>query len=156
MASPTTPADVLGSRVARDLLCSRVPARLAYSGRDTTPRVLPIWFHWNGETLVLASRADAPKMAAIRGQPSVAITIDTERPPYRLLQLRGRAEVQIVDGIVAEYELAAERYYGERVGRLWIERMRAVTGRMARIEVTPTWARMFDVGALFPESRGLD
>jgi hypothetical protein len=31
---------------AKELLQSKIPARLAYVWMDGTPRVIPIWFHW--------------------------------------------------------------------------------------------------------------
>ena len=41
--------------VAQELLASAVPARLAYSWKDGTPRVVPIWFH-TGVAEVAADR----------------------------------------------------------------------------------------------------
>jgi hypothetical protein len=35
--------------VAQQLLQSRIPARLAYTWEDGTPRVVPIGFHWDGK-----------------------------------------------------------------------------------------------------------
>ena len=37
--------------LAKELLASNIPARLAYVATDGTPRVLPIWFHWDGRQL---------------------------------------------------------------------------------------------------------
>ncbi|MEA3214794.1 MAG: hypothetical protein QOJ19_950 [Acidimicrobiia bacterium] len=34
--------------VAKELMESRIPARLAYIWHDGTPRVVPMWFHWTG------------------------------------------------------------------------------------------------------------
>ena len=39
---------LLDDPVAQTLLQSTIPARLAYSWTDGTPRVVPIWFHWTG------------------------------------------------------------------------------------------------------------
>lgn len=141
----------LARPVAQELLASRIPARLAYLGKAGGPRVLPIWFRWTGEAFVIASRADAPKVKAIRRRPDVALTIDGDTPPYRCLQARGTAEIDVVDGIAPEYEEAAHHYYGRRAGDLWLERMRAVTPRMARITIRPTWARLLDVASLMPD-----
>jgi hypothetical protein len=40
---------LLSEPVAQELLQSTTPARLAYVWRDGTPRVVPIWFHWDGK-----------------------------------------------------------------------------------------------------------
>ena len=46
---PTKQGDtaILDNPIAQELLHSKVPARLAYIWPDGTPRVVPIWFHWN-------------------------------------------------------------------------------------------------------------
>ena len=48
--------------VAKELLASNIPARLAYVSPDGTPRVLPIWFHWDGRQLVMGTQPDAAKL----------------------------------------------------------------------------------------------
>ena len=70
---------LLQTPVAQTLLHSTIPARLAYTGRDGTPRVLPIWSHWTGEVFVLGTRLDSGKVKALSTPPKVALTIDTNR-----------------------------------------------------------------------------
>jgi Pyridoxamine 5'-phosphate oxidase len=100
--------EVLNQPLARELLGSAIPARLAYNGLDGFPRVVPIGFYWNGAELVLASVSYAAKVKALVANPKVALTIDTAEPPWQLLLVRGTASVEIVDGVVPEY-LAASR-----------------------------------------------
>ena len=50
---------------SKELLESKIPARLAYVWTDGTPRVIPIWFHWNGRDLILATPPKAPKLKAL-------------------------------------------------------------------------------------------
>ena len=52
---------LLQEPVAQQLLESRIPARLAYTWEDGSPRVVPIGFHWNGTELVFGTPVDAPK-----------------------------------------------------------------------------------------------
>lgn len=80
---PTQQGDLalLNEPIAQELLKSTIPARLAYSGRDGTPRVLPIWFHWTGDVFVLGTRMDAPKVKALLAHPNVSLTIDSESFP---------------------------------------------------------------------------
>src|SRR5205807_9811558 len=70
--------ELLESDLAKRMLSSTVPARLAYTAKDGTPRVMPIWFHWTGNELVMCTFVPSPKIAAIRERPAVAITIDTD------------------------------------------------------------------------------
>jgi hypothetical protein len=85
--------ELLQDPVAQELLASRIPARLAYTWTDGTPRVISIWFHWDGTDLVMATLPGAPKLKALHTGDRVAITIDTNDPPHHILSLRGTAEV---------------------------------------------------------------
>jgi hypothetical protein len=49
-AAPQGDLRLLDSDVARRLLSSTIPARLAYIATDGTPRVVATWFHWTGES----------------------------------------------------------------------------------------------------------
>jgi hypothetical protein len=109
---------LLADPVAQQLLASRIPARLAYTWHDGSPRVVPIWFHWNGSEIVMAGPTDAPKVAALRANPRVALTIDdASNWPYRVLLLRGEARIETVAGVAPEYAAAAERYFGPAGGQ---------------------------------------
>jgi hypothetical protein len=119
MPAQHDPLALLQTPVAQALLQSTIPARLAYTGRDGTPRVLPIWFHWTGEVFVLGTRLDSGKVKALSTYPTVALTIDTESFAYKALQVRGTIEIETIDGIVPEYELCAKRYLGEQRGQMW-------------------------------------
>ena len=52
MAVPQGDLGLLKHPVAQELLASKIPARLAYVWTDGTPRVIPIWYHWNGREFV--------------------------------------------------------------------------------------------------------
>ena len=52
--------ELLNDPVAKALLESANPARLAYTWMDGSPRVVPIWFHWTGDQLVLGSPLRRP------------------------------------------------------------------------------------------------
>ena len=85
---------------AQELLYSPSPARLAYNGPDGLPRVSPVGFLWNGEQIVVCSATTSPKVRALTSRPDVALTIDVGNTPAdaKALNIRGRANVEIVDG----------------------------------------------------------
>lgn len=128
---------------AADILRTATLARLAYDGADGTPRVIPIGFLWTGDAVVVATHPTAPKVAALRARPRVALTIDTPNPPRSLL-LRGAATIDVVDGPAPEYlEAAAKSMQGEELAAF--ERsVRETYDQMARIRIVPDWARYFD------------
>src|SRR5258708_15058815 len=107
---------LLESDVARRLLSSRIPARFAYIATDGTPRVLATWFHWTGEVLAMPTFLAAPhvrhragRLRALRTNPEVAVTIDTETFPPEVLTMRGRGTITALDGIPSEYAAASRR-----------------------------------------------
>ncbi|HEX4906416.1 MAG TPA: pyridoxamine 5'-phosphate oxidase family protein [Acidimicrobiales bacterium] len=144
---------LLQTDAAERLLQSTIPARLAYSWHDGTPRVVPIWFHWDGADLVVASVASAPKVKAIESNPDVALTIDDSTFPHDVLLVRGRATVTKSTGVVPEYAAAAKRYFGDEQGEAWVAQLPA-DGVMARVAVRPTWAGLLDFKTRFPSALG--
>jgi nitroimidazol reductase NimA-like FMN-containing flavoprotein (pyridoxamine 5'-phosphate oxidase superfamily) len=108
--------ELLNDPVASALLNSVHPARLAYTWPDGSPRVVPIWFHWTGEQFVLGSPPKAPKLKALAADPQVALTIDDNAWPYKVLLVRGRADVELLDDVSPEYAMAATRYFGPEQG----------------------------------------
>jgi hypothetical protein len=132
---------------AEQLLRSPDPARLAYNGPDGFPRVVPVGFLWNGTAIVVCTAVSAPKVKALRERPNVALTIDDIGPPARALLARGFANVEIVDGVAPEYlAAAAKSTHGDDLAAFEAQ-VRAVYKQMARITITPTWARFYDFGA---------
>jgi hypothetical protein len=53
---------LLEDPVATELLQSDIPARLAYTGIDGLPRVVPVWSEWNGRGIVIVSPATSAKL----------------------------------------------------------------------------------------------
>jgi hypothetical protein len=137
----------LNHPAARQLLQHPGPARLAYTGRDQFPRVIPIGFYWDGERLFLCTAVTAPKVQALSERPHVALTIDTDEAPQKALLIRGAAEIEIVDGVPPEYLAASAKSMGAAELQAFEAQVRGVYPQMARISVTPAWARCYDFGA---------
>jgi len=152
MTLPQGDLQLLESAVAKRLLTSTVPARLAYMWTDDTPRVVPLWFHWTGDELVMATFAPSPKIGALRANPNVALTIDTEGFPPDALLIRGQASVSEVAGAVPEYALAARRYLGEEDATAYLLQVDQPGTTMARIAVHPTWVGVLDFQTRFPRA----
>jgi len=161
MALPQGDLKLLESDVAKRLLNSTMPARGAYVAMDGTPRVLPTWFHWTGDELVMPTSVSAPhvrhaaaRLRALRANPHVAITIDTDGFPPEVLLMRGKASVIEVDGVVPEYALAARRYLGEEQATAYLVYVDQPGTKMARIAVRPTWVGVIDFQTRLPSALG--
>lgn len=144
--------ELLQHPASKQLLESTIPARLAYVWMDGTPRVVPIWFHWNGREFVLASPSRAPKLKALAKNPKVAITIDDNNFPHKVLLVRGTATLQPVNGVVPEYTLAAERYFGAQQGKAWVTQLASMIKEMVQITITPEWVGLLDFQTRFPSA----
>lgn len=141
--------DELSTTGAQELLASTSAAHLAYIGKDGTPRVVPVGFFWTGSQFVIATATTSPKVEALLARPAVALAIDAGDTPEqaRALSIRGRATVEIVDGVVEEYLAAARQAMDGEALSEFERNVRAMYDRMARIAVTPHWARYYDFGA---------
>ena len=137
---------------SQELLQSKIPARLAYVWADGSPRVIPIWFHWNGKEIVMGTPAKAPKLKALAKNPRVSLTIDDNVFPHKVLLVRGTARLEPVDGVVPEYAMAAERYFGPEQGKAWAAQMGKMVQSMVRVTITPTWVGLLDFQTRFPSA----
>ncbi len=145
-------AEVLDRPLSRELLARDI-TRLAYVAKDGTPRNVPIGFTWNGSEIVMCTATNAPKLPALRANPAVALTIDTEVHPPAILLIRGRAELDLVAGIPEEYFEASGTYQMTPEQRVeWEAGVRALYDGMVRIVVTPTWAKLIDFETTLPSA----
>jgi hypothetical protein len=152
MPVPQGDLGLLQHPISQELLASNIPARLAYVWTDGTPRVVPIWFHWNGKELVLGTPPKAPKLKALAKNRKVSLTIDDNHFPHKVLLIRGSARLEALDGIVPEYAAAAERYFGQEQGKSWVEQLRGMISSMVRITITPEWVGLLDFQTRFPSA----
>jgi hypothetical protein len=131
--------------LARDLL------RMAYVAKDGTPRNVPIAFVWNGTHIIMCTTTNAPKLPSLRRHPEVALTIDTEVHPPKILLIRGRAKLDVVDGIPPEYLQMNGSYQMTPEQRVeWEAEVRSLYDGMVRIVITATWAKLIDFETTLP------
>jgi uncharacterized protein YndB with AHSA1/START domain len=138
----------LAHPAAQELLRRQALARLAYTGPDGFPRVIPIGFVWRDGRIIVCTAPTAPKVRALSARPQVALTVDTDDgPASRALLVRGLARIEVVDGVPEEYLAASAR--GIPAGQLaaFEAAVRSMYQQMARITIEPRWARYYDFGA---------
>jgi hypothetical protein len=152
-ALPQGSPALLGSPLARTLLAAAIPARVAYTANDGTPRIVPTWFQWTEGELVMPSfiwaphvAAPARRLTALRARPDVAVSIDTDSAPAQALLIRGSARITEVDGIDPDYAVSARQYLGEDAAGHYLAMADHPDTRMARIAVRPAWVGLLDFG----------
>jgi hypothetical protein len=149
---PDEIAEVLNRPISQELL-ARDLTRLAYVAKDGTPRSIPIAFTWNGAEIVMCTSKNAAKLPALRRNPAVALTIDTEVHPPKILLIRGQAELESVDGIPDEYLQINGSYEMTTEQRIeWEAEVRSLYNGMVRITVVPAWAKLIDFETTLPSA----
>jgi hypothetical protein len=143
--------EVLGDPLAQELIQSKTPVRLAYTGSDGFPRVIPLAFHWNGSAFIVCTTPNAPKVPALAANPNVAMTIDTETFPPKVLMVRGTASLETVDGVPPEYLAANRKQVGADQFEDFESQVRSLYAQMVRITVTPHWAKLLDFVTRLPQ-----
>jgi hypothetical protein len=152
IVQPSKIAEVLNRPISQELL-ARDLTRLAYVAKDGTPRCVPIGFIWNGSAIVMCTTKNAAKVSALRHNPAVALTIDTEVHPPKILLIRGRVELDVVEGIPEEYLQINGSYRMTPEQRVeWEAEVRSLYDGMVRIVVTPTWAKLIDFETTLPSA----
>jgi PPOX class probable F420-dependent enzyme len=67
--------------------------KLAFTAKDGSPRVVPIWFIVEGGDLVFNTGSATLKGRAIARDPRIALCVDDERPPFSYVTVRGEARI---------------------------------------------------------------
>lgn len=143
---------VLARPHAQDLLNGPEPARLAYTGVDGGPRVIPIGFWMDGDLLCMATLPKSAKVAALRRDPRVALTIDVGAFPPKVLLLRGTAELNVVREIPDGYLVAGRKVMTAEQYPDWVAGVRSLYEEMVVITVTLEWAKLLDFETTIPKA----
>jgi len=151
---PTKQGDIalLQEPIAQQLLQSKSPAHLAYIWSDGTPRVVPIGFHWNGQEVVLATATDAPKTKALENGSKVALSIDRDSSPPKILLIRGTVHTDTVEGIAPEYVAMIRRTMNEEDAQALLDQAAPLYPRMTRIFIHPDWVGLLDFETRLPSA----
>jgi hypothetical protein len=145
-------AAILAKPYAQQLLNGPEPARFAYDGLDGDPRVIPIGFWIEGGRILMATVPKSAKVAAVRKNPKVALTIDTGAFPPKALLIRGTAEVELVQGVPEGYLLAGHKVMTDEQYPEWEAGVKGLYSEMVLITVTLTWAKLLDFETTIPKS----
>jgi hypothetical protein len=145
-------AEILAKPYAQQLLNGPEPARFAYDGLDGDPRVIPIGFWLADGKILIATVPKSAKVAALRKNPKVALTIDTGAFPPKVLLLRGTASVELVPGVPEGYLIAGHKVMTDEQYPDWEAGVRGLYDEMIVITITLTWAKLLDFETTIPKA----
>jgi PPOX class probable F420-dependent enzyme len=83
---------------------------------DGTPVPTPVWYWWDGSTILVYSQPGTPKLRHIAANPRVALAMRTDEHGDALVVITGRAAVDEaapradeLEGYLAKYDASIER-----------------------------------------------
>ncbi|MDR7545553.1 MAG: TIGR03667 family PPOX class F420-dependent oxidoreductase [Armatimonadota bacterium] len=85
-------ASRLGRRVARRLRRERIVWLVTTDARNT-PQPRPVWFHWDGRTVLVFSERTTAKVRHIARNPRVALHFNTDESGGNVAVLIGEARI---------------------------------------------------------------
>ncbi len=104
---------------------------------DGTPHLVPIWFSWDGETVLIASKPHARKVANVRANPHVMLALGEPDDDFDVGLLDGVAEV--LDEPAAEVLPASHlRKYRDQMASIGLDREEFLATYSLVIRITPT------------------
>lgn len=129
-------------------------ARLAYNALDGTPRVIPTAFRWVGFDFEMFTVPGSAKIAALRANPKLAMTIDTSTFPPHALLVRGSASaIDTLDGVPDGYlEASHNGVVADEQMPEFEAGVRALYDSMVRITITPEWVKLLDFETTAPSA----
>ncbi|MDQ2674980.1 MAG: TIGR03667 family PPOX class F420-dependent oxidoreductase [Chloroflexota bacterium] len=133
------PTTEKGARVSR-WLRDDIVAWLVTVTPDGTPVPTPVWFWWDGESALVYSQPDKPKLRHIASNPRVALALTVNEVGDLRAVLTGRAEVD--ESAPAAHELPEyiEKYRAE-IARLGSDPAQFSAEYSVPIRLTPTKVR---------------
>ena len=125
-----------GKRVARRLREETI-VWLTTVRRDGTPQPAPVWFLWDGETVLMYSRPNQQKERNIAHSPKVALHFDGDGRGGDIIVLTGEAQIATDAPPVADNTAYTEKY-AEQIKRIGMDAASFAAAYSVAIRITPT------------------
>ena len=108
---------------AAELLGRPIIGQLGFHGLDGYPHVLPVWFDYRDDELLIASPPAAYKGRAMAKDGRAALSVSTVERPYHIVSVVGDATVErLSEAERIEFVTAiAARYHGPEGGRQYVQ-----------------------------------
>jgi PPOX class probable F420-dependent enzyme len=103
-----------------DLVELRLLAVLATYRADGTVLLSPVWHEWRDGGFQVVTGSQDVKAAHLRRDPRASLVVCEHSPPYRGVELRGRAQLRTA-GVDAAVRRIASRYLGPEAGGAYAE-----------------------------------
>jgi PPOX class probable F420-dependent enzyme len=128
--------DAATARVAR-LLDTEPVVWLSTVRPDGLPHLVPIWFSWDGETVLIASKPHARKVANLRANPRVMLALGEPQDDFDVGLLEGVAEI-LDEPAAAVLPSSHFRKYRDQMAAIGLSRDEFLATYSLVIRIRPT------------------
>jgi PPOX class probable F420-dependent enzyme len=135
------PSSETGARADERLRTDGV-AWLTTVAADGTPVPTPVWFWWDGATILVYSQRDKPKLRHIAANPRVSVALRTDELGDEITVITGDAAVDASAPAADELPAYVEKY-GALIARLGADPASFAAEYAIPIRITPTRLRQW-------------
>jgi PPOX class probable F420-dependent enzyme len=96
-----------------ELLRRPNPAVVATVRPDGSPHSVATWYLWDGERILLNMAASRARLAFLRAEPRLSLTVLEAESWYRQVNLDGRVAELVEDETLADIDRLARHYTGK-------------------------------------------
>jgi PPOX class probable F420-dependent enzyme len=107
-------------------------------GHDGAPHLVPTWFAWDGEAIVIRSKPGAVKVRNLRNDPRAMLALGDADDDFDIGLLEARAEIESTLG--TELPAAFLAKYRDRIAALGVTTEEFAATYAATIRLTPARA----------------
>ncbi len=106
---------------------------------DGRPHLVPVWFIWDGSTMLIFSQPGSRKVANLRRNPHVTLALETGGTGADVIVIEG--EAVLVDGLAATAVPAYAEKYGEQMALLGYDPESLAQAYSQAIRISPMKVR---------------
>jgi PPOX class probable F420-dependent enzyme len=106
-----------------------------------TPQPRPVWFHWDGQSIVIYTRAEGHKLRHIQRNPRVALHFDSDGEGGDIVVFTGTAQIDNAAPRVEGNQGYLDKYLPLITGRIQSDIERFKRAYSVAIRVTPDEVR---------------
>src|SRR5215469_16223065 len=116
-------------------------AVMAVMAPDGAPHAVPVWYEWKRGAATMFMDPGSFKVRCLKNDPRMTLVIDTKKPPYKSVILKGKAAIEIkqADPWLRRMSVA---YYGPREGLKFADSLKGI--KFAFVTLKPDRIISFD------------
>jgi PPOX class probable F420-dependent enzyme len=104
---------------------------------DGRPHLVPVWFFWDGATMLIFSQPDNQKIRNLRNNPAVSLALEAANQGEDIVMLEGTATLVDEPGLKASMPAYAKKY-DALLKRMGMSATQMAASYSQAIRITPT------------------